>query len=34
MHWSHSGGQNIASLRVKYCSNKWDEVENIIYNAA
>ncbi len=34
MHWSHSGGQNIASLRVKYCSNKWDEVENIIHNAA
>lgn len=34
MHWSPKGGQSIASLRVKYCSDKWNEIENVIYDAA
>lgn len=32
MHWSYEGGQSIASLRVKYCSNQWSDVEKVIYN--
>jgi hypothetical protein len=34
MHWSPKGCQSIASLRTKYCSNQWDEVEEIIYKNA
>jgi hypothetical protein len=34
MHWSCQGGQSIAILRTKYCSNKWEEVEEFIYEIA
>jgi hypothetical protein len=30
MRWSITGGQQIASLRAKYSSNKWDNVRKVI----
>lgn len=34
MHWSPRGCQGIASLRTKYCSDQWYQVEEIVFEKA